>query len=134
MSLFSSGNLERSAVNENIYNNVWMSTNTPEQNANVLYPRLSNGSGGAGASNNTQTSTWWQRNGSFIRLKNMEIGYTLPKSLTSKTFIKSFRFYVSGSNLFTFAPFDMWDPEKGGGEGSGYPLNRVITIGFNANF
>ena len=133
-SLFSSGNLERSAVNENIYNNVWMSTNTPEQNANVLYPRLSNGSGGAGASNNTQTSTWWQRNGSFIRLKNMEIGYTLPKSLTSKTFIKSFRFYVSGSNLFTFAPFDMWDPEKGGGEGSGYPLNRVITIGFNANF
>lgn len=94
-SLFSSGNLERSAVNENIYNNVWMSTNTPEQNANVLYPRLSNGSGGAGASNNTQTSTWWQRNGSFIRLKNMEIGYTLPKSLTSKTFIKSFRFYVS---------------------------------------
>ena len=115
-SLFSSGNLERSAVNENIYNNVWMSTNTPEQNANVLYPRLSNGSGGAGASNNTQTSTWWQRNGSFIRLKNMEIGYTLPKSLTSKTFIKSFRFYVSGSNLFTFAPFDMWDPEKGGGE------------------
>ena len=83
-SLFSSGNLERSAVNENIYNNVWMSTNTPEQNANVLYPRLSNGSGGAGASNNTQTSTWWQRNGSFIRLKNMEIGYTLPKSLTSK--------------------------------------------------
>lgn len=127
-SLFSSGNLERSAVNENIYNNVWMSTNTPEQNANVLYPRLSNGSGGAGASNNTQTSTWWQRNGSFIRLKN------IPKSLTSKTFIKSFRFYVSGSNLFTFAPFDMWDPEKGGGEGSGYPLNRVITIGFNANF
>ena len=115
-SLFSSGNLERSAVNENIYNNVWMSTNTPEQNANVLYPRLSNGSGGAGASNNTQTSTWWQRNGSFIRLKNMEIGYTLPKSLTSKTFIKSFRFYVSGSNLLTFAPFDMWDPEKGGGE------------------
>ena len=59
---------------------------------------------------------------------------TLPKSLTSKTFIKSFRFYVSGSNLLTFAPFDMWDPEKGGGEGSGYPLNRVITIGFNANF
>ena len=133
-SLFSSGNLERSAVNENIYNNVWMSTNTPEQNANVLYPRLSNGSGGAGASNNTQTSTWWQRNGSFIRLKNMEIGYTLPKSLTSKTFIKSFRFYLSGSNLLTFAPFNMWDPEKGGGEGSGYPLNRVITIGFNANF
>ena len=77
-SLFSSGNLERSAVNENIYNNVWMSTNTPEQNANVLYPRLSNGSGGAGASNNTQTSTWWQRNGSFIRLKNMRLVIHFP--------------------------------------------------------
>ena len=66
-----------------------MSTNTPEQNANVLYPRLSNGSGGAGASNNTQTSTWWQRNGSFKRMKNMEIGYTHPKTMTSITLNKS---------------------------------------------
>ena len=133
---FSSGNMERAAVNKDVYGNVWMSTNTPEQNANAIYPRMSNGSGGAGASNNTQTSTWWMRNGSFMRLKNIEIGYTLPKELITKTFIKSFRFYVSGSNVLTFSPFKLWDPEKnqGSSQGSGYPLNRVFTIGFNANF
>lgn len=133
---FLSGNMERAAINEDVYGNVWMSTNTPEQNANVTYPRLSNGSGGAGASNNNQNSTWWLRNGSFLRLKNIEIGYTIPKQVLTKTFIKSVRFYLSGSNVLTFSPFKLWDPEKakGSSDGSGYPLNRVFTIGFNANF
>ena len=117
-----------------MWGKVWMSTNSPEQNANVTYPRLSNGSGGAGASNNSQESTWWLRNGAFMRLKNIELGYTLPKEVLNKTFIKSLRFYVSGTNLLTFSPFKMWDPEKGSADGSGYPLNRVVTIGFNANF
>ena len=125
--------MERAAVNEDVYGKVWMSTNTAEQNANVIYPRLSR-SGGAGASNNSKTSTWWLRDGSFMRLKNFEVGYTLPKSILTKTFIKSLRFYASGNNLLTFSKFKLWDPEKGGGQGSGYPLNRVVTVGFNANF
>ena len=131
---FSTGNMERAAINKDLYGNVWMSTNTPEQNANVIYPRMSNGSGGAGASNNSQSSTWWLRSGSFMRLKNFEIGYTLPKSLTGKTFIKSLRFYMSGNNLLTFSNFKLWDPEKGSSDGSGYPLNKIFTVGFNANF
>lgn len=131
---FSSGNMERAAINEDIYGNVWMSTNTPEQNANVTYPRLSKGSGGAGASNNSQASTWWLRDGSFLRLKSVEIGYSLPKSLLQKSFIKSLRFYAAGNNLLQFSPFKLWDPEKGSTDGSGYPLNRMFSIGFNANF
>ena len=131
---FSAGNMERAAINKDLYGNVWMSTNTPEQNASVIYPRMSNGSGGAGASNNSQSSTWWLRSGSFMRLKNFEIGYTLPKSLTGKTFIKSLRFYMSGNNLLTFSNFKLWDPEKGSSDGSGYPLNKIFTVGFNANF
>ncbi len=131
---FSSGNMERAAINEDIYGNVWMSTNTPEQNANVTYPRLSMGSGGAGASNNSQSSTWWLRDGSFLRLKSIEIGYSLPKSLLQKSFIKSLRFYAAGNNLLQFSPFKLWDPEKGSSDGSGYPLNRMFSIGFNANF
>ncbi|WP_294479837.1 TonB-dependent receptor [uncultured Bacteroides sp.] len=130
---FSSGNMERSAINKDVYGKVWMSTNTDEQNANVIYPRLSR-SGGEGSSNNSKTSTWWMRDGSFMRLKNFELGYTMPKAMMSKTFIKSLRFYVSGSNLLTFSNFKLWDPEKGNSDGSGYPLNRVFTIGFNANF
>lgn len=131
---FSSGNMERASINEDIYGNVWMSTNTPEQNANVTYPRLSMGSGGAGASNNSQASTWWLRDGSFLRLKSVEIGYSLPKSLLQKSFIKSLRFYAAGNNLLQFSPFKLWDPEKGSTDGSGYPLNRMFSIGFNANF
>lgn len=131
---FSSGHPERAAINEDIYGNVWMSTNTPEQNANVTYPRLSRGSGGAGASNNSQTSTWWLRDGAFLRLKSVEIGYSLPKSLLQKSFIKSLRFYAAGNNLLQFSPFKLWDPEKGSTDGSGYPLNRMFSIGFNANF
>jgi TonB-linked SusC/RagA family outer membrane protein len=135
-SIFASGNMERGAVNEDVYGNVWMSTNTAEQNANVKYPRLSMGSGGAGSSNNTQDSTWWLRNGSFLRLKSLEIGYTLPSSITNKTFIKAMRFYVAGNNLIQFSPFKLWDPEKNQNyaDGSGYPLNRVFSIGLNANF
>lgn len=129
---FSSGSMERSAVNKDIYDNVWMSTNTPEQNAKAIYPRLSLSSQ-AGSSNNNQTSDWWMRDGSFLRLKNFEIGYTMPKSVIGKSAIKSLRFYVSGTNLLTFSKFKLWDPEKGNADGSGYPLNRVVTLGFNIN-
>ena len=131
---FSSGNMERGAINEDIYGKVWMSDNTPEQNAAAVYPRLSMGSGGAGASNNSQTSTWWLRNGAFMRLKSVEIGYSMQPNLLRKTFIKSLRFYVSGNNLLQFSPFKLWDPEKGSSDGGSYPLNRVVSVGFNANF
>lgn len=133
MQPFSSGNMERSAINEDIYSHVWKTTNTPEQNAAVTYPRLSL-SGKAGASNNTQQSTWNMRDGSFMRLKNFEIGYTLPKSLMSKTFVKTFRLYLSGNNLLTFSNFKLWDPERGNADGSGYPPSRIVILGFNANF
>ena len=130
---FTSGNLERSAINADLYDKVWKTTNTPEQNANAIYPRLSM-QNGPGSSNNNQTSTLTMNNGRFLRLKNFEMGYTLPKSILNRTFIKSLRFYVSGNNLLTFSKFKLWDPEKGGGDGSGYPPLRVVSFGLNANF
>lgn len=130
---FSSGNMERAAINDDVYDNVWRPGNTAEQNAGAIYPRLS-WSGAAGSSNNSQDSDWWMRNGSFLRLKNFEVGYTMSKGLMNKTFIKSLRFYISGNNLLTFSKFKLWDPEKGNGDGSGYPPNRVVTLGLNANF
>lgn len=133
-SLFSSGNMERAAINMDIYDNVWKSTNSKELNASAIYPHLSASSAAPGSSNNSQTSTWWLRNGRFLRMKNFEIGYALPKNLIDKSFIKYLRFYISGNNLLTFSKFKLWDPEKGGGDGSGYPLNKTIIIGFNANF
>ena len=57
-------------------------------------------------------------------LKTAEIGYTYKKM----------RVYVSGTNLLTFAPFKYWDPEKGSGNGLGYPLQRTYNLGFQFNF
>ncbi len=130
---FSTGNLERAAVNEDIYGNVWMTSNTEEQNAKAIYPRLSTG-GGVGSSNNSQNSTWNLRSGDFMRLKNFELGYTFSKNLMAKTFVRSLRVYVSGNNLITFSKFDLWDPEQLRSDGSGYPPSRMINIGLNANF
>lgn len=126
--------LEMSALQQDRYEKGWSVNNTPEENANAVYPRLS-WSGNAGYHNNTQTSSWWQRNGAFMRLKNAEVGYTIPKRLVARTgFVQSFRVYLSGSNLLTFSAFDLWDVETGSGDGSTYPNNRVITLGLNANF
>ncbi|MDR3118684.1 MAG: TonB-dependent receptor, partial [Mediterranea sp.] len=105
---FSSGNMERSGLNADLYDHVWKTTNTAEQNKLATYPRLSGSSGDAGASNNNQQSTWWMRNSSFLRLKNFELGYTLPKKVMEKTFVKSLRLYVSGNNLITFSQFKLW--------------------------
>ena len=73
------------------------------------------------------------RNGSFLRLKSVEIGYTLPRHLTNKIRIEALRIYLSGTNLLTFSKFKMWDPEMGGW-GIGYPLQKVYNIGLQVNF
>ncbi len=135
---FSNTAIERSAVQLDVWEKGWdRLTNNGEnlsQAANAVYPRLAIGSG-AGSSNNSQTSSWWQRDGSFLRLKNFEVGYTLPKKLLARAgFIQSVRFYVSGNNLLTFSKFNLWDPEQGGGQGASYPNNRIYSFGLNANF
>lgn len=130
---FSTGNVNQSAINADIYNHVWKSTNTAEQNLTAYYPRLSE-AGGEGSTNNNQTSTLTMCDGSFMRLKNFEIGYSLPKSILEKTFVKSTRIYLSGSNLLTFSNFKLWDPETGSGDGGIYPPLKVFTIGLTAKF
>ena len=131
---FSSGNMERAAIQSDVWDAGWRTDRTAAENAAARYPRMSL-SGAAGSSNNAQTSSWWQRNGAFLRLKNVEVGYTLPKKWMARSgFVKSLRVYVSANNLCTFSDFDLWDPEKGGGEGASYPPNRIISIGLNANF
>lgn len=135
---FSSTSIERSAVQLDVWNKGWdRLTNNGEdlsKAADAVYPRLAIGSA-AGSSNNSQTSSWWQRDGSYLRLKNFELGYSLPKKLIARTkIIQSLRVYISGNNLLTFSKFKLWDPEQGGGHGASYPNNRVYSFGLNANF
>ncbi len=131
---FSSNNLERSGIQKDVWNNGWRTDRTDAENARATYPRLSLG-GAPGSTNNSQTSSWWQRNGAFMRLKNVEIGYTFPKAwMVRSGFVKSLRVYVSANNLCTFSEFKLWDPETGSGDGGSYPPNRIVSIGLNANF
>lgn len=83
--------------------------------------------------NNTQLSTWWLNNGAFLRLKQVEMGYSLPQRLAERMYMKNLRLYVSGSNLFLISGFKLWDVEMGG-NGLGYPLQRVYNLGINLTF
>lgn len=99
------------------------------ENPNASYPRLSYGEN----KNNQQESTYWLRDGSYLRLKTLEVGYTLPKSIVNKAHLNNFRIFFIGSNLFTFSNFKMWDPEMGSSNGAKYPLSRTLTLGLSVN-
>lgn len=87
---------------------------------------------------NLQTSDYWIRDASFLRVKNVQLGYTLPESISKKIGFRNVRIYISGENLFTFNSFYKgWDPENEIGTGdnpSYYPINSVYSFGFNFKF
>jgi hypothetical protein len=73
------------------------------------------------------------RDGTFLRFKQLEIGYTFPQRLRDKLHTSNLRLYVSGTNLMLFSKFKMWDVEMAG-NGLGYPLQRVFNLGLNISF
>jgi len=83
--------------------------------------------------NNTPVSTWWMRDGSFLRLKQVELGYTIPEKLTEKMHVANLRLYLSGTNLFCWSSFKMWDPEMGS-SALNYPVQRTVNVGVNLTF
>jgi TonB-linked SusC/RagA family outer membrane protein len=100
------------------------------QNPMAAWPRLNF----INEANNMQTSTWWMRDGGFLRLKSAEIGYSIPDALAQKLKLSSCRFYVSGTNLLLlYSKFNIWDIEMGG-SGLNYPLQRVVNLGLNLTF
>ena len=113
------------ALMKYIADDYWSETN---RNIHAFWPRLSENQ----IANNNQTSTHWLRDGAFIRLKTAEFGYTLPDNFTKKFHVSMLRFYVSGTNLFHWSKFKMWDPEMAG-NGLGYPVQRVMNLGVNIN-
>ncbi|WP_045027519.1 TonB-dependent receptor [Draconibacterium sediminis] len=118
-------------ISNNALLQVWADNYWSEEQRNITasWPRLST----TVIQNNTQRSTWFMRDGSFLRLKSAEFGYTLPKSLTKRANIEQLRLYVSGTNLLTFSKFKLWDPEMAG-NGLGYPVQRVVNLGIQLSF
>ncbi len=109
---------DQTTLLEYVNKNYWRQENP---NPNAEYPRLI---GNLDSHNNYLPSTYWLRDGSFMRLKNVELGYTY----------KMARLFLSGQNLLTFSPFKHWDPELGDGKGLSYPNLRVATIGLQLTF
>lgn len=118
---------EAGQIYMDVARNHWSPSNP---DANAPYPRLHL----AKYVNNEQRSTFWQRDMSFLRLKNVELGYTLPKKLTKKIKMSSLRVYVQGVNMLTFSSFKLWDPEVDADFGNVYPMTKNVTVGLNINF
>ncbi|MFV0507298.1 MAG: SusC/RagA family TonB-linked outer membrane protein [Bacteroidales bacterium] len=115
----------------NLYSNIdnrWTAEN-PSQN--VVYPRLTYPST---SNTNYEDSSWWIKNGAFLRLQNIELSYTLPREKIAKIGLSSLRIYAVGYNVATFSEFDMWDVELGDGRGDSYPLTKMYTIGVDFQF
>jgi TonB-linked SusC/RagA family outer membrane protein len=101
------------------------------QNTGAAYPRLTANS----IPNNYVTSSYWVRSASYLRIKNVVLGYTLPKMLTEKVKIKSARIYLSGQNLVTWSKFfPGFDPEQKDTGGEFYPIMKTYTVGINIKF
>ncbi len=115
-------------------NSVMVKAGIADVNKDAYFPRpyFDNGK-------NTYTQTRYLQNASYLRLKNVQIGYTLPLDLITRIGISKARFFVSGENLLTFTKmFDAFDPESvglsGWNDGKTYPLSKVISCGLNINF
>lgn len=116
------------------YTNAW----TKEGDMGAIYPRITN----SDSNNNMRGSSFYVEDGSYLRLQNMQIGYTIPSHICRKSnLFSSCRFYVSGQNIFTLTGYSGLDPELGinnpldmGVDSTRYPSSRTFTFGVNLQF
>lgn len=99
------------------------------RNSYAFFPRLSS----SPTPNNYVNSSWWLRNGAFLRLQQVEIGYTPKAKFRTRFGLSNLRVYASARNLFVMSKFKLWDPEVRG-NGLDYPLQRVYNLGVNIGF
>jgi hypothetical protein len=117
--------LNSTSLSQKYYDGRWTASN-PDPNAK--FPRLSTESN----ANNYQTSTFWQRNRSFLKLRNVELYYNFPSSLLEKTkYIQTAKLYVRGVDLLCFDHMDDADPES---YGVSAPLNKSVVVGVQLSF
>ena len=119
------GESNNSAVMKYMIEDAW----TPEKGNSAKAPALSFKS----KSHNYQDSDLWLRDASYVRLKNIEVGYSFPSSLLKKAHIGSLRIFMSGYNLLTFDSFKVSDPESDP-SGTAYPLIKVGNVGLKVGF
>lgn len=131
--MFSLGDGWGNVLTEMAHSNRWISAeisgDPATENPNAEYPRLTYGPN----PNNYQESTYWLRDGSYLRLKTLEVGYTLPTKLVNKVHFNKVRVFFIGTNLLTWSAFKLWDPEMGSSTGKAYPLSKNLSLGVSVN-
>ena len=121
--------LQGSAPTRDYLEGMW----TPENPNNAKHPKLYWSD--LGGSKNTRASDYYLQDASYFRLKNLTIGYTLPKHIAQKIAAQRLRLYFSGDNLLTFTKYNGLDPERSGdGVAAQYPQNRIMSLGVNVEF
>ena len=133
---FSTGDPHMSGFYKDVYERMWT---VDDPNPNAEFPRVSETKS---VNNHQYRSTFWQRDVSYLRLKNATIGYSLPERFLRKIHISKARFYLSGFNLLTISKFKLFDPEVGNGiassdgryGGNAYPPSRIYSLGLNLTF
>lgn len=127
-----------SAGNQNALAAAYTKAWTKEGDTHAVYPRITN----SDSNNNMRSSSFYVEDGSYLRLQNLQIGYTLPKNICDKSkLFSSCRIYVSGQNVFTLTDYSGLDPELGinspldmGVDSTRYPSSRIFTFGVNLQF
>jgi TonB-linked SusC/RagA family outer membrane protein len=115
----------------NIYKKLaWDMWTTENPSQDVFFPRLRNGTNG----HNFQPSTWWQKDMSFLRVKDIVLGFSFPKNILERVHIENARIYLIGNNLLTFSQFKLWDVELGTNNGMRYPVMRTGSLGLEFKF
>ena len=104
---------------------------TPEKGNSSTAPAISFG---ASKANNYKDSDLWLRDASYLRLKNVEVGYSFPKKVLNRMHFGSLRVYATGYNLLTFDKLDVIDPESKSAARANYPLVMVINFGVKVGF
>ncbi|MBD0825169.1 TonB-dependent receptor [Aestuariibaculum marinum] len=123
------GQVMKGVMGDNRWISADISGDPSTEDPNASYPRLSFGDN----RNNFRESTFWLRDGRYLRLKTLDFGYKLPNSLTNRIGINTVRLYVVGTNLITWSKFKLWDPELATPRGEGYPPAKSITLGISLN-
>ena len=100
------------------------------ENPNARFPRLTYGDN----ANNNRASTFWLNDGSYLRIKNVQLSYQMNRSILQKIGIKSSTLSLIGDNLYVWSKVKLFDPTQASSNGAQYPLQRVVTVQLNMQF
>ena len=119
--------LQKGNIYTKVFNSRWTETKPSQE---VFFPRMRDYMDG----HNYLPSTWWQKDMSFLKIRDITLGYNIPERYCRKMKMQGMRIYAIVNNALTFSSWDLWDPELGTSNGMKYPMMRSYSFGLELNF